>query len=280
MSIDRVRVLTLNQWGRGGVWTERRDALRRGLAELAPDLVALQEAVKDDDADTVAELFAPDFHVWHQTTGLLGDGNCAAIASRWPLRTVRELDQQVTPRTAKFPATTLIAEIAVPDPVGPLLFVNHLPSWEPALELERELQTVGAARVVEAIVAATPMHVVLAGDLDAVPDAASIRFLRGLQSLEGLSVWYRDAWSSLHTDEPGHTFALRNPLMSDESDMRMEVSRRIDYVFVRCDSNGPTLEIADCRLAFDEPIDGAWASDHFGVIADLAAPSTTRRASG
>jgi endonuclease/exonuclease/phosphatase family metal-dependent hydrolase len=271
-----VRVLTLNQWGRGGVWTERRKALRRGLAELDPDLVAIQEAVKTDDADTVAELFAPEFDVWHQTTGLLGDGNCAAIASRWPLRTVRELDQQVTPRTAKFPVTTLVAEVAVPDPVGPLLFVNHLPSWEPALELERELQTVAAARVVEAIVAATPMHVVLAGDLDAVPDAGSIRFLRGLQSLDGMSVWYRDAWSSLHTDDPGHTFTLRNPLMSEETEMRMEVSRRIDYVFVRCDSNGPTLEIADCRLAFDQPFDGAWATDHFGVVADLRVPATAR----
>ena len=280
MSTDKVRVLTVNQWGRGGVWTERREALRRGLAELEPDLVAIQEAFKSDDADTVAELVAPDFHVWHQTTGLLGDGNCAAIASRWPLRTVRELDQQVTPRTAKFPATTLVAEVAVPDPVGPLLLVNHLPSWEPALELERELQTVAAARVVEAIVAATPMHVVLAGDLDAVPEAASIRFLSGLQSLDGMSVWYRDAWSSLHGDERGHTFTVQNPLVSEESDTRMEVSRRIDYVFVRCDFNGPTLEIADCRLAFDQPIDGTWATDHFGVVADLRVPATALPVSG
>ena len=272
-----LRVLTLNQWGRGGVWPARREALRRGLRDIDPDLVAIQEAVKTDEVETVAELFDPAFHVWHQTTGLLGDGNCAAIASRWPLRTVRELDQQLTPRTATFPATTLVAEVDVPQPVGPLLFVNHLPSWEPALELERELQTVAAARTIEAMVAARPMHVVLAGDLDAVPEAASIRFLRGLQSLGDTSVWYRDAWSSVHGDEPGHTFTVQNPLMSEESDTRMEVSRRIDYVFVRCDFNGPTLEIVDCRLAFDEPIDGEWASDHFGVVADLRVPTTPPR---
>ena len=116
------------------------------------------------------------------------------------------------------------------------------------------------------------MHVVLAGDLDAVPDAASIRFLRGLQSLDGLSVCYRDAWASAHPNEPGLTFTAANPLMLEESAVRQDLSRRIDYVFVRCDELGPTLEIARCELAFDRPVAGAWASDHIGVLAEPAAP--------
>ncbi len=122
------------------------------------------------------------------------------------------------------------------------------------------------------------MHVVLAGDLDAVPDASSIRFLRGLQSLGGMSVCYRDAWESIHAEEPGHTFTLRNPLVMEESDVRQERSRRIDYIFVRCDEHGPTLAISACALAFAEAVDGVWASDHFGVIADLEAssPAPTR----
>jgi hypothetical protein len=96
---------------------------------------------------------------------------------------VRELDQQLTPRTADFPATTLIAEIDVPDRIGKVLFVNHLPSWKPQHELERELQTAAAVQAIEAIVSERTMHVVLAGDLYAAPEATSIRFLRGLQSL-------------------------------------------------------------------------------------------------
>src|SRR2546423_11367682 len=110
------------------------------------------------------------------------DGNCAEIGSRWPLRAGTELDQQLGPRTADFPVTTIVAEIDVPAPIGPLLFVNHLPSWKPQLEHERELQTVAAARRVEELVAERPAHVVLVGDLDAVPEAASIRFLSGLQA--------------------------------------------------------------------------------------------------
>jgi endonuclease/exonuclease/phosphatase family metal-dependent hydrolase len=265
-----VRVLTLNLWGRGGDWPSRSAVLREGIRELNPDVIAFQEAFKTTKHDTVAEILAGGYHVHHQRMGLLADGNCAAIACRWPLLHVRELDQQLTPRAADFPATTLLAEIDAPEPVGKLLFVNHLPSWKPQHELEREQQTVAAVRAAESWVGERPIHVVLAGDLDAVPDAASIRFLRGLQSLDGVSVCYRDAWDSTDPDEPAHTFALRNPLVMEETDVRQEVSRRIDYVFVRCDEYGPTLEIESCSLAFAEPVDGVWASDHFGVVARIS----------
>jgi endonuclease/exonuclease/phosphatase family metal-dependent hydrolase len=268
-----LRVLTLNHWGMGGDWARRRPVLVDGLRTLAPDLIAFQEVVKTGEHDTAVDLVGPEYHVYHQTTGLLGDGNGAAIVSRWPFRDVQEVDQQLSSRTSDFPATTLIAEVDAPEPVGPLLFVDHLPSWKPQLELERELQTVRAVRLIEELVAKRAMHVVLAGDLDATPDATSIRFLRGLQSLAGMSVYYRDAWAAIHGDDPGHTFTTRNPLMIEESDVRQEVDRRIDYVFVRCDEFGPTLPIVDCRLAFDEPVDGVWASDHFGVVADLETSS-------
>jgi endonuclease/exonuclease/phosphatase family metal-dependent hydrolase len=99
---------------------------------------------------------------------------------------------------------------------------------------------------------------VLVGDLDAAPEASSIRFLRGLQSLGGASVCYRDAWPSVHPDDPGHTFTQGE-----------DPARRIDYVFVRCDTHGPTLAIRGCDLAFSEPRGDVWASDHFGVLADL-----------
>ena len=267
----RLRVLTLNLWGLGGDWPARREVIRRGLSELAPDLIAFQEAFKLDEQDSVSEVVDAEYHVVHQTGGVLGDGNCAAIASRWRPARVHELDQQLTARTAAFPVTTLIAEIEAPDPLGQLLFVNHLPSWEPQLELERGLQTAAAARRIEELLEGRRAHVVLAGDLDATPDASSIRFLRGLQPLGDLSVCYRDAWEAAHGREPGHTFALPNPLTAEESSVRQEVSRRIDYVFVRCDERGPTLAIAACELVFDQPVAGIWASDHFGVVADLEA---------
>jgi endonuclease/exonuclease/phosphatase family metal-dependent hydrolase len=261
-----IRVATLNLWMRSGDWAARRAVLRDGLAAVAPDVIGFQEVDEGPEHDSAAEILGPEYEIRHQERGLLGDGNCAAIASRWPIAAWHEVDLQLTPRTADFPATTLIAELDGP---VPLLFVNHLPSWKPQLERERELQTVAAVRRVEELVAERPRHVVLAGDLDATPDAASLRFLRGLQSLEGESTYYHDAWDTAHPGDPGHTFTTRNPLMEAESDVRVEVSRRIDHILVRADERGPTLAVRRCDLLFAEPVDGVWASDHFGLVADL-----------
>ena len=95
-----------------------------------------------------------------------------------------EPDLNVTPRTADFACGTLLAEVLAPDPIGPLLFVNHLPNWQLTFEHERELQTVIAARAIEELAEGRDLHVVL----DATSDATSVRFWRRLQSLGGISV--------------------------------------------------------------------------------------------
>ncbi|HLX57611.1 MAG TPA: hypothetical protein VKR83_11340, partial [Ktedonobacteraceae bacterium] len=77
----------------------------------------------------------------------------------------------MTPRTAGFPCGTLIAEVFAPDPIGPLLVVNHFPNWQVDFEYEREMQAVLAARVVEERAHQRSLHVLLCGDMDADPDA-------------------------------------------------------------------------------------------------------------
>ena len=107
--------------------------------------------------------------------------------------------------------------------------------------------------MVEDLVEGSTPHVVLAGDFDATPDAASMRFWRGRQSLGGMSVCYRDAWHDAHPQEPGHTFTPDNPMVAEGS-WPLERGRRIDYVLVRCGDHGPTLEITGCERIFDEPV--------------------------
>jgi endonuclease/exonuclease/phosphatase family metal-dependent hydrolase len=280
-----VRVATLNLWGRRGEWNERRRVLAQGFRELAPDLVAFQEAVVGDDYDQVADILGPGYHVVHQIVREVGrggdieDGQGISIASRWPLGEVWEPDQNITPRTEDFACGTLIAEVFTPEPIGPLLFVNHLPNWQLTFEHERELQTVIAARTIDEICEERDgLHVVLAGDLDATPDAASVRFLRGRQSLGDMSVCYRDAWGSTHPGQEGHTFTAENTLVTAENwDWELETERRIDHVFVRCSAHGPTLDVRACERIFDEPVDGVWASDHFGVVAELSAQTRSGR---
>ena len=200
----------------------------------------------------------------------------AALASRWPFGTVREIDLHVTDRVdlpSPFPwAAAVVAEVQLPEPFGPSLFAHHKPTYQIGYARERELQAVACARYVEEQLAGRDLHVVLLGDLDDTPDSSSVRFWTGRQSLEGLSVAYRDAWEAVHPADPGHTFSPNNPLVR-RGEMSLELGRRIDYVMVRCGVHGPSLDILDCRRIFEAAVDGIWASDHFGVVADLSLPA-------
>jgi endonuclease/exonuclease/phosphatase family metal-dependent hydrolase len=260
-----MRVLTQNLWGTRGDWEARREVLRTGLRLLEPDLVAFIEAIKTDEYDQVVDVLGDGFDVAHQVERE-SDGQGTSIASRWPLGELHEVDLQVTSRVAGFAATTMVVEVDAPDPYAPLVFANHLPSWQLQFERERELQSVAAARFIEGLIGDRDVHVVLAGDLSSDPDAANVRFITGKQSLEGISVCYRDAWEAVHPGERGETFKTDNRLVADWD----WPFKRLDYVFVRCgEHGGPTLEIKACELIFDKPVDGVWASDHVGVVADL-----------
>ena len=44
-------------------------------------------------------------------------------------------------------------------------------------------------------------------------------------------------------------------------------------MLVRCGIHGPSLDVTECELVLDQPVDGIWASDHFGVLASLQVPA-------
>ncbi|WP_193608650.1 endonuclease/exonuclease/phosphatase family protein [Nocardioides lijunqiniae] len=267
-----MRVVTMNIWARHGDWDARRTLLRDTLQQLSPDIVALQETVVTDRYDQVVDLLGTDLHVTHQWRRE-SDGSGMSLASRWPFVEVVEQDFLVTDRVdpREFAGSLLAARVEAPPPYGALWFASPKPSFRLGHERERELQAVGMAARLEALVRSRGGHVVVAGDFDATPDSASMRFWAGLQSLDGTSVAYRDAWSTRRPDQPGHTFKPDNPLVTG-GNWPTENGRRIDYVWVRCGPHGPTLRIDDCDLLLDEPRDGVWASDHCGVVAELTAP--------
>ena len=260
-----LRVLTMNVLGPANPDWERRSALvRETLRRLDADVVALQEVPVAD----VEVLLGPGWSV----TGFsrtADDGVGGVLATRRPHRVVEEIDQRCTDRARDFPwCATLVVEVDAP--VGATLVAHHKPSWQFGYEYERERQALAAARVLERLAGAAD-HVVVLGDFDATPDAASMRFWRGRWSLDGTSVCYQDAWETLHPADPGTTFDARNPLVR-AGEVATAVSRRIDAVLVRSGVHGPTLQVRSCARVLDEPVGDVWASDHFGVVADLDLP--------
>jgi endonuclease/exonuclease/phosphatase family metal-dependent hydrolase len=274
---SQMRILSLNLWQQFGKWSDRRAIIIEGIQVYQPDVIAFHECIKTWDYDQVADLLGPEFNI-KQSRTRDPSGMGISIASRWKLNDVQEIDLNVTPRTVGFPCTTLIADVDAPDPFGPFLFVNHFPNWQLNFEYERELQAVKAAQFIEARIALSTKQVVMVGDLDADYNSSSIRFFTGRQSLSNISICYRDAWDSIHPDNPGHTFTPENPLVKDGVvkgmyPFRDWPFRRIDYIFLRLGAHGGNaLDITSCERIFDKPVNGIWASDHFGLIADFAMP--------
>jgi hypothetical protein len=75
------------------------------------------------------------------------------------------------------------------------------------------------------------------------------------------------------TTRPGYTWSIENPNAKagrpDRETVRLSQPLRLRVCrLLGCPSKA-RAEIQSVALALDEPIDGVWASDHFGVLVDL-----------
>lgn len=259
-----LRVATLNLWGTNGPWPRRLDLIRRELAALRPDVVGLQEVMREGGSCQARLLadglgyevaYGPAFE--HPDGRIQGN----AVLTRCPIRAQRPIPLPVgghEPRTLLY--------VLVETPYGELpVFVTHL-NWQQnhgMIRLEQVRFIVGRAAELGA-----GLPPLVMGDFNAEPDSDEIRYLRGLAVVEGQSVYFADAWAYGGNGSPGATFDRAN----DYARGAREPSRRIDYIFTGGDDllRGEPLRTA---LAFTEPeeLDGVrvWPSDHFGLVSDI-----------
>ena len=82
----------------------------------------------------------------------------------------------------------------------------------------------------------------------------------------------RDATAGIHPVVFKNTAGASTPMnfVVDPGPPVLAGTPRIDHIMVRCGHHGPTLDVAACALLFDKPRDGVWASDHFGVVGNMA----------
>ena len=271
----RLRILTVNvQHDQGD--PRRTGALNQQVRRLAPDLVAFQEVCHPGARDHLAELVAGcGLQTIHQADVLdrLPPGadryGGTAVATRWPYR-VREVVESPAEDGPDAHWWALAVSVAVPS-LGELLFIAPTTPWRLDAEAARERQAVAITELDARHRAELPT--IIAGDLNATPEAASIRYLSGLQALHGRGAHYHDAWAVAGAG-PGHTWTVDNPLAAAEIERVVGQPghrRRIDYVFVGSAHVHPRAQarIVAARLVGDRAVGGVWLSDHAGVLVDL-----------
>lgn len=262
-----MRVLQLNIWGRREPYDRRVALLRREIGSLAPDVISLQEVDGiDNERNQAAEIFEPlGYEVRFDPRPGRKDFEWGmAIVARHDLG---DLEVTVLPHGG----VAIAARVRVGE--RQLWFCAACPlGWWQNQESQREEECVALDEWLTGLAAGDELPPVMGGDFDATPDAASIRFLTGLQSLQGRSTHWIDAFASAGDGSPGYTWSSDNPFMAPSARATFaqpEHHRRIDYVFIGSPfkwSSGIIVRSAAVVLKKQGDIA---PSDHYGVLADL-----------
>jgi endonuclease/exonuclease/phosphatase family metal-dependent hydrolase len=262
-----LRVLTLNLWNRSGPWQDRLPLVRAGIEALAPDVVGLQEVLSQGGRTQAEDIAAGLSGTWHTafaSTHAWAEGTLFgnAVLSRFPIERAHATP---LPNGGTSEARLLLrADLA--SPWGSLpFFVTHL-NWKLHEGVVREAQVVAVADEVKRAAPIAGLPPIVVGDFNAPPESSEIRFLSGLGSLAGRSVYFADSFALVGSG-PGVTF---DTLHNGFAATTLEPARRIDYVFVRGPDRHGRGRPVSARVVLDAPSAGVWPSDHYGVLAEFS----------
>lgn len=266
--MKKISVMTLNIWNDQGPWPQRVRLIRDEIEILDPDLIGFQEVLQGEDLDLLDDIlvgtsyhrdFVGTIESWPRSGVDFGN----AIASRWPILSRSEF---ILPNV-EGNETRAALYCTIESPFGLVCFgCTHL-NWKVDQGAIRERQVVALVDRLMAECDSIDFPPILVGDFNAVPESAEIRYLKGLQSLDGKSIYLRDAWSHAGGGSEGLTWSRSNPYVMQW----LDPDRRIDYIFVGLPQPDGLGEILSCKIVFDSQHEGIWPSDHFGVYAELQA---------
>jgi endonuclease/exonuclease/phosphatase family metal-dependent hydrolase len=234
---------------------QRLQIVADAVNDRKPDVVALQEVIKDTDQPSFAEqlgTLAGYEWIWEYTftvPTLFEEG--LGILSRWPIvwsdsAELRHLDLVIFRRR--------VLGARVQSPYGEIrFFCTHMTT-----DSDETVKADQAADVYQ-FIQANPSTLAgfLAGDLNAEPDTLAMRFFRGEASHEGLTGDLVDSWMTANPGDDGFTMSSSNP------------EKRIDYIYLVPGSE-KSAEVVSCELMFTEQVGGLYASDHLGVLCEFS----------
>lgn len=241
-------VVTLNLWHDKADWPARQVHIATTLRALHPDVIVLQEVLQHAQLPNQAQTLADALGYRHAFASVDAPdavrryGNAILTPHRILADEARPLQPADDYRIA------LHARIALDDGTPFDVYATHLHHTPEGTGIRRQ-QVDDLLDFIDAT--SGGIASIVAGDFNTPADAPEV---------SALTARYRDAYDATHPDaaqdDPRHStlnLALYAPL-------------RIDHVLF----DPAALAVRDARRLFDTPMpDGAWASDHFGVVATL-----------
>ncbi len=255
MKTNSLSVLSLNVWNREKNWLSRLQLIKQWLKRLQPDLIGLQEAVDREHVQEIVGEFG-------YRSEWMGTESGIAIAARWPIENREEL---WLPGDDKNSNGGPALRGMVRAPCGAIPFTCATTAFYMTGHGYKRERQMPALNQFARSRSKEDFPAILVGDFNTDPESAEIRYLKGLQSLNGGSAYWCDAWEQAGEGSKGATWSRLN----DYAAWAPWPNRRIDYIFVsqpRLDHAG-TIE--HCEVVCNESVDGVWPSDHFGVFARL-----------
>lgn len=268
--MTELSIVTINILVDLSLWKKRRPLLLEQLAELDPDVIALQEVSLKEKRSTAHWIAAElnrrelereeEYQVYlSPKTGQDASQEGIAILSRLPVKRHETIDLRTQNRVAQF------IELKLEE--GPLFFVNGHFYWHHGESEARKAQIELLLSFLDTQPAEVPILVV--GDFNSKPGMASVDLMRR---------YFDSAHRAIHGEEPAYT--CPTPLPDSKIDeLRLNILHRlgkdpdpepdwrgtVDYIFV-----DPRLTTLECRLVLDQPDPvnpRLYPSDHFGLYA-------------
>lgn len=288
--MSRVYIATWNLLGDDFQTHERLNIVARNVSTT--DICALQEIVTLDDVESnTASVLA---RMTNMELASLADGELrnqvskkmqsTAIITRLPIiqkdiifnaPNVSTQTEQVEPKR--------YAGALLQSKSGRLILVVslHLP-WGGNRENRRLEHVLTVSQAIDDFMLDLPQDsiAILAGDFNTIPQADSLRFLRGESGNINSSSFWIDAWDEKR-DGIGDTFnpavsnfnIARTAAMSGIRRFELMPSRRIDYILVRGWAYGrPGSPLGSKLIGIDPGKSGLHGSDHYGIRTELWDP--------
>ncbi len=266
--MPQFRIVTFNLLNKPSRWDERRILITTELAQLCPDLIALQEvSLPDNNAAWLAEqlkLAGCGLYTVHVSskTGPLQGREGIAILSRLPVQRCRTLDLFSQGRVAQLVQVKIDGQSVIL--ANGHFFFHVVDHVERVRQVEHFLNWLGSTQ--------HGIPTIVCGDFNDTPASRSIHLMQQQ---------FTSAHTARHGREPEYT--CPTPLKYSFSSVRNVFSRlgnclttgsflpwrgTIDYIFV-----SSRVNVMECMPVLNQPAphdDTLYPSDHIGLTATLS----------